>query len=292
MTRWLAFGALALLLAVLGLAGLGLSGAGDAPRPAGDVRRSTAAAPWADEAPVAASDVAPAPLPALSPAVLAASSLRGTEADGDWSVGPDGRLRPTLALRRRFDYYLALQGEVPLASLRPALVAQAAAQHGAAAAEAIGALWDRYLALQRHPWRTRVDLRDPSTLSPAWDERRRVRREHLGPEVAQAFYGEEDAALAALVAQVNGGQAPAAPPAETPPVAPHPEAAQREAALAEAWAAWDRRLADAQAAVARLRGAPELSAPQRDAAVDAWIDGHFDTDERLRARALLGLPPG
>ena len=42
------------------------------------------------------------------------SSLRGADLDGAWDVDAQGRLRPTIALRRRFDQLLGLLGEATL----------------------------------------------------------------------------------------------------------------------------------------------------------------------------------
>lgn len=283
--RALAVGALAALF----VAAAGLRGAEDpvpaAPAAAVDHRR-----PGLEAAPRIEAASTRANATARLQAAMAATSLRDTQPDGDWSVGSDGRVQPGLALRRRFDHYLALQGELSPEALRPLLLQQVAEQHGPLAAADIGALWDRYVALQRHAWRTQADPRDPWSIGPALDERVRVRREQLGIAVAEAFYGEEHAALQALLAQVHAGMAPTKVGEDVLPP-PQPDAAAREAEVVQAWAAWNARLAAAHEAIGRLRRAPELSAPQRDAAVEAWVEGHFSADERLRARALLGLPP-
>jgi lipase chaperone LimK len=57
------------------------------------------------------------------------------------------------------------------------------------------------------------------------------------------------------------------------------------------WQAWERRLADARAELARLQAAPELSATQRHAAAERLVAERFQGSEAVRARALLSLAP-
>jgi lipase chaperone LimK len=229
-------------------------------------------------------------------AAIAASSLRGSSADGDWGIGTDGRFRPTRELRRRFDYYLALQGEVPLDALQRWMEAQLRTRHGAAAVAQVMPVFAAYLRLQQHPWQIAIDPTHPERLGAAVAERVQVRREMLGIAVAEAFYSDEDAALQALIAQANtsGGPTQAAAPAPTPEsqaaVETLPDAPARLAQWQTRWDDWERRIAAARAEVARLRAAPELSAPQRLAAIDAWVAERFDAAEQQRARALLDLP--
>jgi lipase chaperone LimK len=230
-------------------------------------------------------------------AAIAGSSLRGSAADGEWGIDAAGRFHPTREVRRRFDYYLALQGELPLDALQRWMAAQVGERHGAAAAAQVMPVFASYLRLQQHAWRTEADPQRPQTLAPALAERQQVRRALLGIEVAEAFYRDDDAALNALIAQANSGAAAAAKAAPADGVEasdlrqPLPDAPARLAQWQAEWDDWERRLTAARAELARLRTAPELSAPQRDATIDTWIDQHFDAAEQRRARALLQLPP-
>jgi len=83
---------------------------------------------------------------------------------------PDSSRRrpPSHTLRRRFDDYLTLVGEVPLDSLRALVAQQAATELREPALSAVMALWDRYVALQQTRWKNAVDLsrRPPSIANP------------------------------------------------------------------------------------------------------------------------------
>ena len=218
------------------------------------------------------------------------TSLEGTQADGDWGLYAHGQLRPSRALRQRFDYYLSLTGEMPLANIEMLLQADAQANLKQPALGQVLDVWHRYVKLQQHDWRTAVDLRQPSQWSAALIERQTVRRQLLGSEWAHAFYLEEESQLQEMLSQINS-------PARTAPSAPaqenasplHPEAAQREAAVQAQWQQWAQRLNQAREQVRALQSAPELSAPQREQAIELYLSRQFDTTELLRARALLGV---
>lgn len=225
---------------------------------------------------------------------LAQSSLRGSQADGDWTVAPDGRLRPDPALRRRLDHYLALQGELPLDRLRDALVAEVAGLHGPRAATELRALWTAYVSLQQHRWQAVADPSRPETLAAALAERTQVRRQWLGPAMAEAFYREEDDALRQAIARWNSGGAPASF-ASVAEVTSHPpplgQAWVQQQAVQESWSAWEQRLSDARSEQLRLQADAGLSAAQRTAAMAAYLQGHFSPAERPRVEALLRLMP-
>lgn len=248
----------------------------------------------------------------VAPAALAAwrrgeSSLRGTELDGNWSLDAQGRLQPSLALRRRFDHLLLLRdGEASTATLTRALQEDVQAEAGAAAAAQVLDIWQRYLGLLDTRFATRVDLTRPETWGPALAERQRARRDQLGLAWAQAFYAEEEAELQALINAQAGSQAPgntllaAATPASGVTVLglqglarAELSAEQRERleAVDAEQARWAERLAQARREIEALRNAAHLSAPQRREAVDAWLAQHFDAREQLRIRGLLDLPP-
>lgn len=278
-------------------------GAGAAPLPAAP-RWSLLSA--GDGTPVAQPQASVAA--AVERRLYGAGSLRGTEPDGDWSVDAHGRLEPSISLRRRFDHYLAALGEASVAELTALMQAHAERDVGAAAAQEIRTLWDRYLAVHQHRYRTQVRLDDPQGWEAALAERQAVRRAHLGRVWADAFYSQEEQALQAHIEAARqqgvGERAGAAgsehallgPPAPgADPTALHEqrvrqfgaEAAERLRQEDIAWADWQRRLEHARGRIAALRRAPELSEVQREAAVAQVIDETFGADERLRARSLL-----
>jgi lipase chaperone LimK len=218
---------------------------------------------------------------------LQSSSLSGTQADGDWSVDAQGRLVPHHSLRRRFDYYLTLIGERDLAGISAHVQQEARAQLSPEAATAVMNLWARYVGLQQHTWKTRVDPLEPATWPQALQERRTVRRERLGAAWAEAFYGQEERTLEQTLASINSGQPlPAEPSIQAPP---HPEAPQRLAQQEADWARWERRLASAREQIATLQSAPHLSPLQRQQAIEQLLNEQFEAGERARVRALLKL---
>lgn len=220
---------------------------------------------------------------------LQTSSLADTQADGSWSIGANGQAQPSMALRRRFDYFLLLQGERSLVALTAEIQRQVLAAHGALAAQQVLALWHSYVQLQQKQWNTQVDMLRPSTLSNALTERSQVRRELLGIAWAEAFYREEEDALRQQIAKSNGQTVAAAPSQEGNLPAALPDAALRQAEVDAEWLQWRQRLEAARAQVAQLQQAPELSATQRTEAVAAYINSQFSGTEQLRVKALLKL---
>ena len=218
----------------------------------------------------------------------APNSLANTQPDGDWGISPNGQPQPSMALRRRFDYFLLLQGEQDLGAVAAHIRQQVQAAHGAAAAQQTMAVWDSYLRLQQHRWATQVDMQRRETWAPALAERILVRRQLLGAAWANAFYGDEEDALQQMIAQANSGL-PIAPTAQFANPSPLPDAAQRTAAHQAQWQAWEQRVSAARSHTQQLRSAPELSDPQRSEAINAYINQQFSGSELLRAKALLGL---
>lgn len=218
------------------------------------------------------------------------SSLRGTDLDGSWDIDGQGRLVPTIGLRRRFDQLLTLSGETPLGEITAFIERDVRELVGAAGAAAVLDAWDRYLELQRYPWRTPVKLGDNASLAASLAERQQVRRRILGVEIAHAFYAEDDVRLQALLAS------PEAPPpaVQTTRIDRSqlgPAALARLRAEEAAWADWQQRLEAARREVASLQAAPELSPLQRDQAIARLIAQRFDVQEAVRVRALLHLSP-
>lgn len=215
---------------------------------------------------------------------LRQTSLAGTSADGDWAVGTDGRLTPSHTLRRRFDYYLTLVGEVPLDSLRALVLQQASDELREPALGAVMALWDRYVALQQTPWKHTVDLRRRDTWADALAERSQGRRAALGTEWAQAFYADEERELAAMIAGQPGN--PAATGTTGLP-APQPQAAEREAAFNAQWQQWEQRLTAARQQLQALNADATLAPAQRAERADQLLAAQFTGTELTRARGLL-----
>ena len=224
---------------------------------------------------------------------LQESSLADTQADGTWSIGPNGQAQPNLALRRRFDYFLLLQGERDIAALTADIQRQVSAAHGQIAAQQVMALWRSYLQLQQHRWTTQVDMQRPSTWSSALTERSMKRRELLGIAWAEAFYRGEENDLRQLIAksngQANGQDLTTASAAERNLPTALPDAPQRQAEVDAEWQQWSKRLEAARSQIAKLQQAPELSEPQRADAVAAYVTSQFSGSELLRVKALLKL---
>lgn len=224
---------------------------------------------------------------------LQESSLADTQADGTWSIGPNGQAQPSLTLRRRFDYFLLLQGERDIAALTADIKRQVSAAHGQIAAQQVMALWRSYLQLQQHRWTTQVDMQRPSTWSSALTERSMKRREQLGIAWAEAFYRDEENDLRQLIAksngQANGQDLTTASAAERNLPTALPDAPQRQAEVDAEWQQWSKRLEAARSQIAKLQQAPELSEPQRADAVAAYVTSQFSGSELLRVKALLKL---
>jgi lipase chaperone LimK len=219
---------------------------------------------------------------------LANTSLAGTQPDGDWGVDAQGQFKASRALRQRFDYYLSLVGEMPLADIH-AQVLQAAKQSlKEPALGQVMALWDRYVQLQQHAWKHAVDLRQSASWSAALSERQAVRRQRLGADVAQAFYADEERELQDMLARLNSGQSSALASIEPVQGVLHPQASQREADLQAQWQQWDQRIAVARQQVQSFRQAPELSELQRQQSIEQVLASQFQGAELTRARVLLG----
>jgi lipase chaperone LimK len=207
------------------------------------------------------------------------SSLDGTQADGDWGVNAQGQLRATLALRQRFDYYLSLIGEKPLADIEAIIKKSAQESLKEPALGQVMALWNAYVKLQQHP----------DSWSAALIERRGVRKQMMGADWAHAFYADEESRLQQTLNQLNSPNKKPATLPQAGSFALHPEAAQREAELKVKWQEWEQRLEAARGQLRAFRSAPELSEPQRQQAIESYLAQQFRGTELIRARALLGV---
>ena len=240
-------------------------------------------------------------------ALFVVGSLRGTELDGDWGVDAQGQVQPSRELRRRFDQLLTTQGEVTREELGIWLRNRTTLELDPLAAQAVMQIWQQYLLLEGQAYRYAVRINEPETLRWALQERQLKRRELLGQAWADAFFADEEAQLLHILSPRDGvvGESKL----NRPTVAAHgplPElsaaqahavrreqfdaaAAQRLADLDREDRQWQQRLQLARLQWGQTSGATHLSEAQQQASFGQWLDGHFDANERLRVRALLGL---
>jgi len=232
-------------------------------------------------------------------------SLRGSDLDGDWGHWVDGQLQPSNSLRRRFDYLLTALGEVRPTDLRHWIEQEVSAQMSAGSARQVLAVWDRYLTLQQHAFKQQANPNDAATWQPALAERTAARRQILGADWAEAFYGDEERAFVAFTEQLTAQRSASAQPTQVDLLTGPPseqlqaqrvqqfgaEAAERLRAEDTAWAEWERRLHSARQQMQTLAAAPELSALQRNQAQETYLAQNFSGHELVRARALLLTAP-
>lgn len=119
---------------------------------------------------------------------LREGSLRGTVADGGVSTGFGGHLKPDMALRRLFDYYLTLLGETDLRGIRQLLHEDLLHRHlDEPLVEEVMQTFDRYVRYQQ----AAAELANQPGLPLAAQFARvdALRRQMLGDTLAEAFYG-------------------------------------------------------------------------------------------------------
>ena len=233
------------------------------------------------------------------------SSLRGTSLDGDWGeIGPQG-LRPSLALRQRFDQLMTTLGEVNATELRAMVQSLAERDLGSDAVQVM-AVWDRYVALINAPLASRPEVSDPQQWLQVLREQHAQRRQMLGAEWATAFFAGDEAQLSATVRQLtehrSTNQSAQVALWQAPPAGMNPdlwrtqrehilgaEAAARLAAMDAEESAWAQRMDAARQAQTALQSRAELSALQRQQELERWLSTHFSEREQIRVRALLGV---
>lgn len=151
-----------------------------------------AGVPIAPAAPAAIATESPAERLARARAKLAESSLRETEPDGAVTLAADGSLRYDRALRRLFDYWLSLVGEIDHAGIRALVEAWLTERHPPrVVAQALDA-YDRYLRYLAEVDRVgaSVGRADPARRLALLKQ---LRRQVLGAELATAFFAEQEA---------------------------------------------------------------------------------------------------
>ncbi|RMF13351.1 MAG: hypothetical protein D6758_13330 [Gammaproteobacteria bacterium] len=128
-------------------------------------------------------------------------SLAGTAEDGQLELDTAGRLKRSLALRDRLDYWLSALHELPESDIRLRLEEEARRLGGERAAEDMRQLLDAYLAYLRAadsvPAAPLNAGQSPSealqALETSFEALQALRIDYLGEETAQAFFGEEEA---------------------------------------------------------------------------------------------------
>lgn len=213
-----------------------------------------------------ANHAAPASTPRSVDEVRARGSLRGTDLDGAWAA-PGQRRHAEALLLRRFDHLLTALGETSLPELRRFIEREVTREHGATAAHETLAAWEAHLAVLRGE--PQAQLPDNPAPEPA-------------PHAPPAPKGPAAVPRSLLM--------PDKPATEAEALALHTQRiAQLGSAAAERlrtqdlarWD-WSRRLDAARTA---LR-------PLSPTAQEAELARRFKGHELLRARTLLGLPPG
>lgn len=132
------------------------------------------------------------------------SSLRNAEMDGSWSaLDPSGKLIPNRALRYRFDQLLLLQGETDLNEIAEYIDSASRLSFGQQGADQVSLVWRKYLALLARNYENHIQLNQPASWHRALEERKAARRDLLGPEWAEHFFGEEERQLEQLVQKVT-----------------------------------------------------------------------------------------
>lgn len=126
-------------------------------------------------------------------------SLQGTQPPGGWARVDDGQLVPTPQLRQLFEYYLSALGEEPLATITQRIRQALSVLPQPARRQALTILLhylDYRLALGQLGNDGSVpplSLKHPQTLAVRLQMLQQIRQEKLGSDVADAFFGREDA---------------------------------------------------------------------------------------------------
>lgn len=118
--------------------------------------------------------------------------MRGSDPDGELTLGPDGHFLPSAAALRFFDYFLSARGEVPLETLRDRVAVEIDARLDPPADSEARELLVVYLAyLDAAAELPEVGLAHDE-LERRLQRLRELRREHFGGQ-AEVLFAEEDA---------------------------------------------------------------------------------------------------
>src|SRR5215468_1636777 len=164
------------------------------------------------ELPAAPPSPRPAPPPSvrIEPPAALPGSLEGTEPDGAIRADDAGHLVVDLELRRLFDHFLIATGEEPVAAIRARIVAVLHARLPATAEAEATAILDRYLAYRD----AARQLSPPSDPRAGLGQLHDLRARMFPPEVAHAFFADEEAATYAAFDRRDALLDPALSPAE------------------------------------------------------------------------------
>jgi len=135
------------------------------------------------------------------------ASLRGSTPDGAVTLDASGRLRPSIELRRLFDYFLSAIGELDLAAIRTHLLDTVAATEPPALTAEVAALFDRYVDYQAELAQQAAGFgalpvdRLAGTMA--------LRRRFFDAATVTAFFGAEEADAQATLRRLEIGHDPA-----------------------------------------------------------------------------------
>lgn len=236
--------------------------------------------------PQAAVGLEPAPPTAKGAVVRPA----GGWAPKAWSV-LGGKLVPGHALRERFDSYLPLGKGVTMVEVRATLEQDALADLGQANSVQVLAIWDRYARLQNHDWQHPFNGSDPKGWQATLNEQHRVRRQLLGADWAEAFFGEDEAALQRRIASlVASPRQPAASSLDDVLSRAPSSAGMVASAASGARDDWRTRADKARQEWAHLTQDASLDEGQRLIHIRQYLQQNFSGQEAARLERDLQLP--
>ncbi len=227
-----------------------------------------------------------------APPVLKGAAVRpdGGWAPKAWSV-LGGKLVPGRALRERFDSYLPLGKGVTMVEVRATLAKDGQADLGPANSAQVLALWDRYARLQNHDWQHPFNGSDPKGWQATLNEQHRVRRQLLGVEWAEAFFGDDEAALQRRIAGLVAAPRKPSVPNLNDVLASAPASAgmmaSRTSAVPDDWSA---RADKARLEWAHLTQDSSLDEGQRLIRIRQYLQQNFSGPEAARLARELQLP--
>lgn len=121
------------------------------------------------------------------------ASLQGTDVDGELRVDAQGNLVTSIGVRRVFDYFLSTLGEEDIEMIKARIAAYLGEQLPPVAAQQAWRLLNNYLDYQQALRELPLQSRDAPGVREAMRQRQQLRQVWLGAEVAEAFFGFEDA---------------------------------------------------------------------------------------------------
>lgn len=207
-----------------------------------------------------------------------------------WSV-QGGKLVPGRALRERFDSYLPLGKGVTMVEVRAALEQDAQADLGSANSAQVLAIWDRYARLQNHDWRHPFNGSDSKGWQATLNEQHQVRRQWLGADWAEAFFGEDEAALQRRMSNQVASPAKPSPAGLDDVLSRAPASAGMVASVASAARDdWRVRADKARLEWTHLTQDASLDEGQRLIRIRQYLQQNFSGPDAARLARDLQLP--